>query len=97
MEVFLEPHFRCFILISVPRIEELSLKLLGDLIQLSSYKYEDVIVAVFSEQAFPQNVKDFVPLEKNRMIVLNGEGQVFANGECHSIFDFLEVGKERFT
>ena len=73
LNLLLSPIYKCLVLISVPRLEYLPIKVLGDLIQLSSFKY-DALVAVVMDEKLPSNIRDLVPLEKNRMLIISTEG-----------------------
>jgi len=38
-----------------------------------------------------------VPLERNRMIMVDNQGQIYTNGDVSSIYDYIEISKEKFV
>jgi len=68
---------------------------MGDLIQLT-FKY-DTWVAVLIDEKFPANIREMVPLERNRMIMVDNQGQIYTNGDVSSIYDYIEISKEKFV
>ena len=72
------------------------MKTIGDLIDMTSLKY-NAIVVVFVYERFPRNIQDKVPVVKNRLLIINNEGEIYSNGkEAIDIFDYLEVTKSKF-
>ena len=89
--------WHCFVLIHVARLDDLSPKVMGDLIQLSSLKF-DQVVGILTEESLPANIRERVPLDKNRMLILSTAGDIYANGnQLASIYDYLEISRNNFT
>ena len=86
----------CLIVLHLLSLNELSQKIIGDLIQLSTFKY-DAWIAVLVEERLPHNIREVVPLYKNRMIVVDTHGQIHTNGDQSSIYDYIEISKEKFV
>ncbi len=90
------PKYHCLIVIQVKRIEDLSIKITGDLLQLSSLKY-DVAVIIIVNEKLSRSIYDKFPLNKNKMLIISTEGEVYFNGnEPTDIFKYIEIGKQKF-
>jgi hypothetical protein len=63
---------------------------------LTSLKY-DTVVVVLTHERFPRNIHDKVPVIKNRLIILNTDGEIYSNGkDTIDLFDYLEITKSKF-
>lgn len=64
----------------IKRIEDLSVKTIADILELTSLKY-DVVVIILVQERFPRNLHSKIPAIKNRLLILNTEGEIYSNGK----------------